>query len=470
MLDKVLLEKYDVEVPRYTSYPTVPYWQKTPISQKEWQARLQNARAELGINSVPEIGAKAISHRENSRGGISLYIHLPYCESLCTFCACNKHITKNHQVEQPYIDALLQEWRMYKQILGTDLTIKELHLGGGTPTFFAPASLEHLLTEIFRETPPAEQPIFSFEAHPNSTSQAHLELFSNFGFTRMSLGVQDISERINFIINRQQTVAEIVRATEQARNLGYTSINFDLIYGLPGQGEAEMRANLDFLEKMRPERIALYSFAFVPWVKKSGQRKFSEEDLPDKLSKRKLYEIAKLRLLQLGYVEIGMDHFALPEDSLARSLLSGNLHRNFMGYTPVYSRLLIGLGASAISDIWHSFMQNIVDIKGYLQSVGKGEFPIHRGHILSAEDLQVRPHILNIMCRFSSDFSQDQALWHEIYPRLQPLQKDGLWELINDYQLRVTERGKPFLRNICQALDLRYWQAKPEQPLFSRSI
>lgn len=452
MVDKQLLEKYNVEVPRYTSYPTVPYWQSNQVSQAEWHKYLHRAKAKY------------------SQDGISLYIHLPFCESLCTFCACNRHITKNHTLEQPYIAAVLKEWQMYREILGSDLTIKELHLGGGTPTFFSPANLQYLLQEIFRTVSIASEPVFSFEAHPNSTTKTHLELFKSLGFTRMSLGVQDISEQVNIIINRKQTVAEIIQTTHQARALGYTSINFDLIYGLPSQGEPEMRANLELISSLMPERIALYSFAFVPWVKRSGQRKFSEKDLPDKVTKRGLYEFAKTKLLKLGYIEIGMDHFALPNDNLALAFANGNLHRNFMGYTPAYSRLLIGLGASAISDIWQAFMQNSVDIKTYQKIIQQGEFPIHRGHLLSEEDLQIREHILNIMCRLESDFSKNLNLWEQVIGRLEPMKKDGLWELLSEKYLRVTEKGRPFLRNICQALDLRYWQARPSKPLFSKSI
>lgn len=452
MLEKILLEKYDVEVPRYTSYPTVPYWQSEQISHNEWKQYLEESKSMY------------------FQDGLSLYIHLPFCESLCTFCACNKHITKNHLVEKPYIDAVLREWGMYREIFNDKLKIKELHIGGGTPTFFSPENIEYLLREILGEGLLSHEAVLSFEAHPHSTTKEHLEVFKNLGFTRLSLGVQDISEHVNIIINRKQTVAEITEITHYARHLGYSSINFDLIYGLPMQGDKEMWANLDLIKELMPDRIALYSFAFVPWVKKTGQRKFSEHDLPDKVTKRGLYELGKQRLLELGYVEIGMDHFAQPHDSLAMALKQGKLHRNFMGYTHAYYRLLIGLGASAISDIWQAFMQNIPDIKSYQKLVMQGMFPIHRGHRLSGKDLEVRAHILNIMCRLESDFSNSKELWEQIIGRLEPMQKDGLWELVGNNYLRVTERGKPFLRNICQALDLRYWQAKPINPLFSKSI
>jgi len=446
-----LLEKYNVPAPRYTSYPTVPYWQKEKPDAIAWQTRVVNAFAE--------------------NNEISLYIHLPFCEALCTYCGCNKRITKNHAVETPYIKAVLQEWQLYLDLLPEKPVLRELHLGGGTPTFFSPESLDYLLSNILAGVDLAEEYEFGFEAHPGSTSRAHLETLFNLGFTRLSIGVQDFAPEIMHIINRHQTQEQVVEVTQMAREIGYQSINYDLIFGLPLQTPEHIRTNMALLAELRPERLAFYSYAHVPWIKPS-QRAYSEEDLPKGAEKRALYELGRELLEEIGYREIGMDHFALPGDSLYEALETGTMHRNFMGYTPFYTRLNLALGVSSISDSWDAYVQNEKHIETYQEIVARGEFPIIKGHLLSEEDQVLRQHILNIMCRFETAWPCPEQCAPALFEGLERLEEplhDGL-VTIDGHRLHVTEKGWPFIRNICLALDARYWAKRPEGKLFSQVV
>lgn len=446
-----LLEKYNVPAPRYTSYPTVPYWNAEAPTQEQWIKSVQGAFNE---------------NRE-----ISLYIHLPYCESLCTYCGCNKRITKNHKVEQPYIDSVLKEWEMYLKILPEKPTVKELHLGGGTPTFFSPESLNYLITNILSKLHIAPDHEFSFEAHPASMTLEHLVVLNIHGFKRISIGIQDFDNEILRIINRQQTYEDVEKTVVLARELGYDSINFDLIFGLPLQTLENIRINMEKVRSLHPDRIAFYSYAHVPWIKPS-QRAYSEADLPIGKDKRDLYELGRELLEEAGYMEIGMDHFALRTDGLYKSLENKTLHRNFMGYTPQYTRLSLALGASSISDSWGAFIQNEKKIEDYQARVELGAFPIIKGHILSNEDQLFRKHILNIMCKFETNWIEKEDQHDSLYEgmeRMSELEDDGLIER-TPFQLKVTEKGRPFIRNICLALDSKYWKKKPDGALFSQVV
>lgn len=451
-MDFTLLDKYNVPAPRYTSYPTVPYWQEeTAPDEEEWRSHV-------------------LSAFKQDRG-LSLYIHLPYCESLCTYCGCNKRITKNHQVEEPYIDSVLREWRLYLDIFPERPVLRELHLGGGTPTFFSPANLERLVRGILQHVDLPEQYEFGFEAHPGSTTREHLRVLRDLGFRRISAGVQDFAPEILEIINRHQSFEQVRQVTQWARELGYQSVNYDLIFGLPLQTKDHIRETVAKVEALRPERIAFYSYAHVPWIKPS-QRAYSEADLPRGKDKRALYELGRELLEEAGYVEIGMDHFALRHDSLYRAMEKGTLHRNFMGYTPFYTRLSIALGASGISDSWDAYIQNEKRIETYCERVDRGELPVMRGHRLSEEDEILRKHILRLMCRFQTHWAEPAEQCPALFEgleRMEELEADGLVQL-DDYRVRVTERGRPFLRNICMALDGRYWRRQPEGKLFSQVV
>ncbi|MEM0994590.1 MAG: oxygen-independent coproporphyrinogen III oxidase [Bacteroidota bacterium] len=450
-MDRFLLEKYDVPAPRYTSYPTVPYWQKTPPTQAAWLEQVQ------------------LSFDKNDE--ISLYIHLPFCEKLCTYCACNKKITKRHKVELPYIEALLQEWKIYTDALPSRPKLKTLHIGGGTPTFFSPENLKKLFGGIFAFADVAPNHEFSFEAHPNNTTREHLKVLHQLGFNRVSVGVQDVDEEILSLINRHQTLEAVERVTQQARAIGYRSVNFDLIFGLPKQTKRHIVKTIKAVKRLYPDRIAFYSYAHVPW-KSKWQQAYDQKDLPMGMQKRALYELGKRLLEQIGYSGIGMDHFALKSDELWAASENGTLHRNFMGYTNRHTDLMIGLGASAISDSWTAFAQNEKKVKFYQGCVADGALPIIKGHLLNREDQVLRQHILNLSCRFESCW-EDPALYHpslmDAQIRWKPMEADGLIEC--SYKgIKVLPIGRAFIRNICMAMDARLWQGKMEKQLFSQSV
>jgi oxygen-independent coproporphyrinogen-3 oxidase len=390
----------------------------------------------------------------NTNQGISIYIHLPFCESLCTYCGCNTRITKNHTVEVPYVDALLQEWRIYMARFKDKPRVREIHLGGGTPTFFSPENLQRLLDGIMEGADKSPDFEFSFEAHPANTTREHLQTLYDIGFTRLSLGVQDFNEKVQKAINRYQTVEDVVAVMRNAKEVGYDSINIDIIYGLPFQTLQSIEETVSEIWKLRPERIAYYSYAHVPWLK-PGQRGFTDMDLPTDAYKRSLYELGRELLLNADYVEVGMDHFALREDELYRSLINQTLHRNFMGYTSRKSELLIGLGVSSISDSWDMFAQNVKTLPEYYELLEENKLPIFKGHILSNEDLLVRQLILDLMCQFSTSIAEYKKydLHYAIFKsKIKPLLEDGIIEIIND-QLIITEAGRPFVRNVCMTLD-----------------
>ena len=450
-MNSALLEKYNQPVPRYTSYPTVPYWSDEPLGQDQWRSHL---RAAFGRS------------RE-----VSLYIHLPFCEKLCTYCGCNKRITTNHTVEEPYIEAVLAEWQLYLDTLPGKPLLREIHLGGGTPTFFSPENLRALLEPIFQSSELHPDFEGGFEAHPATADFDHLKTLRELGFRRLSIGVQDFNPAILLVINRPQTEEQVERVTRWARELGYTSINYDLIFGLPHQTEADIRYDVDKLKELRPERIAYYSYAHVPWIKPS-QRAYSEKDLPTGPAKRALYELGRDLLEEIGYREIGLDHFALPQDELSVAHENGELHRNFMGYTAAHTELCIALGASSIGDTWTAYAQNEKKVEAYQERVLQGEFPLIKGYELSEEDQVIRRHILDLMCRQEMDWSAPDRQ-HPTFlaglERLDELLADGLIKR-NEFQLRVKPEGQPFLRNIALAFDSHYWAKRPEGQLFSQAV
>ena len=450
-----LIQKYNVSGPRYTSYPTVPFWEEYAFSEKKW---IQNLTETFKISNQTE--------------GISLYIHLPFCESLCTFCGCNKRITKRHELELPYIQAVIKEWRLYCNLFSRKPNIKEIHLGGGTPTFFSTENLTLLLEGIFETANKAENYIFSFEGHPNNTTKEHLQTLYNLGFRRVSFGVQDYSEKVQIAIHRIQSFHNVSKITLLAKEIGYTSIGHDLIYGLPFQTLENIKDTILKTKSLLPDRISFYSYAHVPWLKGNGQRGFQDEDIPQNDTKRQLYELGKKMLLEMGYVEIGMDHFTLPTDEMYLAFKNKTLHRNFMGYTASKTELMIGLGVSSISDSWNSFAQNEKSLETYYQKINSNNLPVFRGHHLTSEDVVIRQHILNLMCHFETNWEDDSTYFTKIYDVLDSLhemQLDGLLYIENK-KLIVTDLGKAFVRNICMAFDLRIKRAAPQTELFSMTV
>lgn len=448
-----LAAKYDVASPRYTSYPTVPYWTDAPTSG-EW---LQHLRAALARQAPDE--------------GAGLYIHLPFCRSLCTYCGCNTRVTRSRGIVGDYVRAVVAEFAMYRVQLGAErLPLGELHLGGGTPTFLDCGELAALLDGVLAGAvlrPGAE---LSVEVDPRVTSREQLQVLAERGFRRVSIGVQDFDPVVQDLVNRRQSLAQVQRVVAAARELGYDSVNVDLIYGLPRQSVAGVQGTMRAVLELRPDRIAFYGYAHVPWMR-PGQRRFDEGDLASGAARRALYEAGREVLEAAGYGEIGLDHFALPSDSLWRAARAGRLHRNFMGYSSVHTEPLLGLGASAIGDAGDAFAQNEKDTDDYLRRVAAGELPLARGHRLTGEDQVLRRHIGRLMTGLHTTW-QEPCDWTpalaDARARLQPLQDDGLVVLDPD-GCRVTDRGRRYLRNICMCFDARLARRPATTPLFSRS-
>jgi oxygen-independent coproporphyrinogen-3 oxidase len=450
-----LIEKYNVPGPRYTSYPTVPYWEEDTFLHELW---LESVRKSFTQSNTSE--------------GISLYIHLPFCESLCTFCGCFKRITKNHAVEDPYIKAVLKEWTLYSELLDKKPIIKEIHLGGGTPTFFSGNNLQDLINGIFALANKHPECEMSFEGHPNNTTREHLQQLYDLGFRRVSFGVQSYSKTVQKAINRIQPFENVAKVTYLAREIGYTSISHDLIYGLPFQTLDDIYDTIEKTKSLFPDRLAFYSYAHVPWIKGNGQRGFKDEDVPKDEQKRQMYEEGKRKLDESSYLEIGMDHFAVPNDSLTVAFQEGNLHRNFMGYSASKTQLMIGLGVSAISDSWYGFGQNTKSFEDYYQMLEWNQIPVVKGHILTDEDLIIRQHILNIMCQFNTTWDTETTYFPgilDVIPQLKEFEQDGLLEFIPN-GIQISEKGKAFVRNICMAFDLRLQRKAPDRPLFSMTV
>jgi oxygen-independent coproporphyrinogen III oxidase len=444
-----LFAKYDVPAPRYTSYPTVPFWTDSPTTE-QWLEELSKAF-------------------QDEAATWSLYFHLPFCETLCTFCACNTVITRDHGREETYIDLLSREWGLYLDRVPDlrERPLLGLHLGGGTPTFFSAENLERILKPILDVTrTDAERFEASVEVHPGHTTRAQLVVLRQLGFSRISIGVQDFDAEVQRLVNRHQPYEVTKSVTDIARELGYRSVNYDLIYGLPRQSLDRFQETITKTIGLRPDRIALYSFARVPWIK-PAQRSYKDEDLPVAGEKRALYEMAREMLEAAGYVEIGMDHFALPQDGMAEAQRKGTLHRNFQGYTERRTSVLLGLGVSAISETPTCFHQNEKAFPVYERRVRQGEIPTLRGHLLSTEDRRLREQILKFMTSFEVDLQPEQKRDAEQF--LAPLINDGLVEL-NREKLILTERGRPFLRNACMFFDQRLRRQEPRAQVFSQAL
>lgn len=452
-LQGTLIRKYNVPVPRYTSYPTVPCWDNESFTLENWLAAVRRAFEE-----------------SNDTKGISIYIHLPFCESLCTYCGCNTRITKNHAVEETYRKAIKTEWELYKRVFGKPPIIRELHLGGGTPTFFSPKNLINLLLDIFEGAVIHPEPQFSFEGHPNNTTAEHLSALHAMGFRRVSYGVQDLDPKVQKAIHRIQPFENLERVTHDSRRIGYDSVSFDLIYGLPYQTIGSITKTFEKVITLKPDRIAFYSYAHVPWIK-PAQRGYEDADLPDDAAKRALYETGCALLKEAGYHDIGMDHFSLPHDSLYRAFSEGTLHRDFMGYTTSQTDLLIGLGTSAISEAKYAFAQNLKNVEQYQKKISSQEFAVFKGHSLTEEDMVLRKCILSIACQGRLDTTLfDQVVDDEIYPQLKDMEKEGII-MLNEDGLQVSDTGRAFIRNICAVFDKRMKQNKPKVGVtFSKSI
>lgn len=448
-----LLERYNVPGPRYTSYPTAP----------EWDDAFGPADYER------ELGESDASGRP-----LSLYMHLPFCESLCLFCGCNVVIRKNHDTALPYLETLRREIARVARRVDRSRPVVQFHWGGGTPTYFSPAQLEDLFAcarGFFTFAPDAE---IGVEVDPRVTTPEHLEVLRRLGFNRISMGIQDFNPEVQEAVRRVQPYAETRALYDRCRALGFESINIDLIYGLPLQTPASFGATADRVIGMGPDRVAMFSYAHVPWLKK--QQGAVAPLIPLGMDKFQIFRTGIGRFTAAGYRYIGMDHFARPDDELCVAQRDRTLHRNFQGYTTKAGSDLLGMGVSSISGLDRAYAQNHRGLEGYSAAVGRGELPIMRGVRLGDDDVVRRAAISRILChcvlvkgelesafgiRFDDYFTAELA-------RLRELERDGLVRLEPD-AIRVTTLGRIFLRNVGMVFD-RYLARPKDRPVFSKTL
>lgn len=432
-----LLDRHGVVGPRYTSYPTAPFW-GTPPSAGDWISAIDAALAPDG-----------------ARAGV--YVHIPFCQSLCTFCGCNMRVARSHSLAAPYVDKVVREYGLYRERLSAKrLPLARLHLGGGTPTWLPEDELDRLLDRLLTDVVVAADADFAVEADPRNTTRAKLAILQRHGFRHIVVGVQDFDARVLGIVNREQSEAQVRQAIDDARELGFTSIGVDFICGLPLQTLESVRASLATLLRMKPDRVNYLPYVHVPWIKPS-QRQYTEADLPDTTLRRELYLLGREKLAAAGYVEIGFDQFALPDDPLARSLDAGRLTRSFMGFAPTPVDALIGLGVSAIGDTPGIYAQNEKNLQRYETRVMAGELPLQRGHVLSADDRAIRSLLSDLLGNRATPLSaslRQAPWWPKMRQELENLARDGLVQ-VSDEQVRVTALGRAFLTRIGMTLDLR---------------
>lgn len=450
MLPESLLRQFDAPGPRYTSYPTADRFVEDFGGTQLQQALQQRAQGDIGAAALP----------------LSVYVHIPFCASVCYYCACNKVITRHHERAAEYLDALEQEITGVVAHTRSGQPVSQLHFGGGSPTFLSDAELARVVGSLRGAFVIDAKTEMSIEVDPRTVTPARLAHCRALGFNRISFGVQDFDPQVQQIVNRLQPFEQTAQVTHEARALGYNSVNFDLIYGLPKQTKASIELTAQKTIELRPDRIALYSFALVPWIKPT-QRSYKDEDLPKAGEKRALYELARDLLLGAGYLEIGMDHFALPHDTLAEAQENHTLHRNFMGYTELRTQVLLGLGVSAISETPTCFHQNEKTFPIYERRLQQGELPTLRGHLLNAEDRQLREQILVFMTQLEVKLTPEQQA--DAPEFLASLIEDGLVQLHGD-KLRLTEHGLPFLRNACMFFDQRLRRQQPQARTFSQAM
>jgi oxygen-independent coproporphyrinogen-3 oxidase len=411
---------------------------------------------------------------------LSLYAHLPFCEERCLYCGCNIVVTKHRGVAAGYLEQLLREIDLLARHLPNRRTLSQMHWGGGTPTYYPVAELErifHAIAERFQFVPNAE---IGIEVDPRVTSAEQIRSLRSLGFNRLSMGVQDFDPRVQEAVRRVQSYALTAELLRVAREEGFRSVNVDLIYGLPYQEPARFEHTLEQVLTLRPERVAVYSFAFVPWIK-PHMNHIPADALPSPETKLALLAQAIDAFTRAGYRSIGMDHFALPEDDLARAMSDGTLHRNFMGYTVQSAHDMVALGISGIGDVQGAFAQNVKKLPDYAQALAAGRFPIERGYALDSDDLLRRHVITRLMCdsrldvrdverRFGIVFADAFATELEELTGRGPYRTDGLLVLSPD-AIELTDLGRTFVRNVCMVFD-RHLRRKAAQsaPVFSRTV
>ncbi len=460
-VDFETVKRFDRPGPRYTSYPTAVEFTEA-VGEVAYRERLAAAN---DLGDAP----------------LSLYAHLPFCEHRCLFCGCHVVITPHMPVAEKYLEYLKREIDLLAAELPDRREIVQMHWGGGTPTYYSPGQLRDLFGHVRSHFEFVEGAEIALEVDPRVTSRDHLETLVDLGFNRLSMGVQDLTPEVQEAITRNQTYDQTASLVSHARDVGFTEgINIDLIYGLPLQEPGTFGRNLDQIIGLRPDRVAMYSFAYVPWIR-GHQKKLDTATLPSAEVKLELYMMAMERFLDAGYQPIGMDHFALPEDELSVAANEGRLYRNFMGYTVMPASDMVGIGISGIGEVQHAFFQNEKKLSTYYEALDAGRLPVARGYLLDEDD-RIRQYVIQqIMCnfrigkadvreRFDVDFDDYLATSLD---RLDEVREAGFIELDDD-GLRVTPQGRVFVRNVCMAFD-RYLLEKEaaeaqDRPVFSRTV
>lgn len=458
MITPQLLARHDRPGPRYTSYPTAVEFTEE-FTAADYAARLAEAT--------------------NGANALALYVHLPFCESRCSFCGCHVVVTRRESVADVYLERLVKEADLVAAHLGEQPELAQYHWGGGTPTYYEPDQLAALHEALLGRFTLAAGAEVAVEVDPRVTTGEHLRRLRRLGFNRVSLGVQDLDPVVQDLIGRNQTWEQTRDLHMAARELEFESINVDLIYGLPGQTEATVVATLDRVLELRPDRLAVYSFAYVPWVRPQ-QKRIDADLLPDRDEKFALLSRVVTALTGTGYRQIGMDHFALPDDELAVALDNGRLSRNFMGYTPVHDTDVVALGTSGISDVAGSYAQNHKRLASYYEAVDGGALPIERGVALSDDDRLRRFVITHLMCngrvdaaivepRFGIEFAEYFATELEELTRPDGLVDEGLVE-VTAGSVQATDLGAPFIRNVAMVFDVYLRNKRDGGPVFSRTV
>jgi oxygen-independent coproporphyrinogen-3 oxidase len=456
VIDPVLIRKYDTSGPRYTSYPTADRFVEA-FGETDFRHWL--GKRNIGGISQP----------------LSLYVHLPFCDTLCYYCGCNKVVTRDHGRSAKYIKYLGRELAAVARLLGEDRRICQLHWGGGTPTFLSReemASLMRLIDGEFRREPHAE---YSIEIDPRRVEPGRMRFLAGLGFNRASIGVQDFDPEVQKAVHRIQTEPETRRVIDEAREAGFRSVNLDLIYGLPRQTLDSFSATLDKVLEIAPERIALYSYAHLPRVFKP-QRRIAEAELPSPEAKLQILTLAIGRLTRAGYLYIGMDHFARPEDELAVAQSQGRLQRNFQGYSTHPESDMLGFGISAIGRVGPTYYQNVKALDDYYDTLDETRLPVWRGMELGPDDLVRRAVIQQLICNFRLSIERIEIAHLIDFRRyfadeladLKRLADDGLVELEPDW-IVVTPRGRLIVRTICMVFD-RYLRSSRERAAYSKVI
>ncbi|MBP81480.1 MAG: oxygen-independent coproporphyrinogen III oxidase [Acidiferrobacteraceae bacterium] len=454
-----LIRRYDRAGPRYTSYPTAVQFSST-----------------LTAHQVRQLAHH--SNEEPVPRPLSLYIHIPFCATLCFYCACNKIVTRNTQKAVTYLDYLYREVAMYGRLFDDDRRVVQLHLGGGTPTFLQPDQLENLITHIgsyFRLTDDIQRD-YSIEIDPRTVSHQTLDRLQQIGFNRVSMGIQDFDSKVQAAVHRIQSPKETLDLLRYTRSQGFRSTNVDLIYGLPFQSVTSFSRTLDQLLEVMPDRLSIFNYAHLPH-RFAPQQRIQEADLPDSEEKLQILGACIEQLTKAGYIHIGMDHFARPDDPMVTAAQEGSLHRNFQGYSTHARCELIGVGVSAISQIGKSYSQNSKDLFSYQEMIEDNQLPITRGVELSRDDEVRRDVIEKLMCQGEVNLPDALARHHIAYAdyfqaelrRLEPLAQDKLVTVSGRGLIRVSPAGRYLLRNICMIFD-HYLESHTEVSRHSRVI